>query len=113
MSTELIEEEMRRAVFGSLAPAPVAIETSSPPAQTTASDIKLAQQSKPAEKKKAAKAFTPRLKVTLHVGNEFEGKTFEMSHKADTLGTLVAEQDAVKIAKKKYRYAEVISVKSM
>ena len=47
------------------------------------------------------------------MGNEFEGETYEMIHEADTLSTLLAEQEAVKIAKKKYRYVEVISVKSM
>ena len=67
----------------------------------------------PVAKKKAAKAFTPRLQVTLRVGNEFEGKTFELIHEADTLSKLLAEQDAVKAARKKYRYVEVLSVKSM
>ena len=68
---------------------------------------------KPPQQKKIAKAFTPRLRVTLRVGNEFEGKTYEMIHEADTLSTLLAEQEAVKAAKKKYRYVEVVSVKSM
>ncbi|MNN99750.1 hypothetical protein D3C81_2194780 [compost metagenome] len=53
------------------------------------------------------------MKVTLRVGNEFEGKTHEMTHEADTLSTLLAEQEAVKVARKKYRYVEVVSVKSM
>jgi len=67
----------------------------------------------PAAKKKVAKAFTPRLKVTLRVGNEFEGKMHEFIHEADTLSSLLAEQEAVKAARKKYRYVEVVSVKSM
>lgn len=67
----------------------------------------------PASKKKASKAFTPKLKVTLRVGNEFEGKTYELIYKADTLSSLLAEQYAVKAARKKYRYVEVVSVKSM
>ena len=46
-------------------------------------------------------------------GTEFEGKTLELIHEADTLSKLLAEQDAVKAAKKKYRYVEVVSVKSM
>lgn len=67
----------------------------------------------PASKKKASKAFTPKLKVTLRVGNEFEGKTYELIYEADTLSSLLAEQYAVKAARKKYRYVEVVSVKSM
>jgi len=57
--------------------------------------------------------FTPRLKVTLRVSNEFEGKAFEIVHEADTLSTLLAEQEATKIVRKKFRYVEVVSVKSM
>lgn len=49
----------------------------------------------------------------MQVGNEFEGKTFELLHDADTLRNLLAEQEAVKLARKKYRYVEVISVKSI
>lgn len=47
------------------------------------------------------------------MGNEFEGKMHEIIHEADTLSSLVAEQEATKIAKKKFRFVEVISVKSM
>lgn len=67
----------------------------------------------PVAKKKVAKAFTPRLKVTLRVGNEFEGKMHELIHEADTLSSLLAEQEAVRAARKKYKYVEVESVKSM
>lgn len=70
-------------------------------------------KAKPVTKKKAAKAFTPRLKVTLRVGNEFEGETYALIHEADTLSTLLAEQEATKAARKKYRYVEVVSVKPM
>lgn len=63
--------------------------------------------------KKAAKSFTPRLKVTLRVGNEFEGKMIELVHEANTLSSLLAEQEAVKAARKRYKYVEVVSVKSM
>lgn len=68
---------------------------------------------KPAARKEVAKAFTPRLRVHLRVGNEYEGETFEMMHEADTLSTLLAEQEAVKLAREKFRYVEVVSVKSM
>ena len=67
----------------------------------------------PLVKKKAAKAFTPRLRVTLRVGNEFEGKMIELIHEANTMSSLLAEQEAVRSARKKYKYVEVVSVKSM
>ena len=67
----------------------------------------------PASKRKVAKAFTLRLRVTLGVGNEFEGKMIELIHEADALSSLLAEQEAVKAARKKYKYVEVVSVKSM
>lgn len=47
------------------------------------------------------------------MGNEYEGKTFELIHEANTLSKLLAEQEAVKAARKKYRYIEVVSVDSM
>ena len=34
---------------------------------------------------------------------------FELIHEADTLSTLLAEQQAIKAARKKYRYVEVVS----
>ncbi|XVJ50115.1 hypothetical protein ACDZ94_26915 (plasmid) [Pseudomonas sp. UBT] len=110
MNTELTEEEMRRALFGSPASAAEIITT---PVQAPATETEQAQPVTPPLKKKVAKTFTPRLKLTLRVGNEFEGKTYEMIHEADTLSTLLADQEAVRIAKKKYRYVEVVSVKSM
>lgn len=110
MNTDLSEEEMRHALFGS--PVPVS-QVSAPAAPTLAPKIAPAQPPTPQPKKKAAKAFTPRLRVTMQVGNEFEGKTFELIHEADTLSTLLAEQEAVKAARKKYRYVEVLSVRSL
>ena len=47
------------------------------------------------------------------MGNEFEGKTHEMIHEVNTLSTLLAEQEATKAAKKKFRFVEEVSVKSM
>lgn len=109
MNPELIEEEMRRALFGT----PAALEQSvATPLQAPKPEVAPAQPV-PQQKKRVAKTFTPRLKVTLRVGKEFEGKTYEMFHEADTLSTLLAEQEAVKVARKKYRYVEVVSVKSM
>jgi hypothetical protein len=110
MTTDLTEEEMRRALFGSPTSVPQVTAPLTPP---PIPEIAPAQPAKPQIKKKAAKEFTPRLCVTMQVTNEFEGKTFELIHEADTLSTLLAEQEAVKLARKKYRYVEVISVKSM
>ncbi len=37
----------------------------------------------------------------------------ELIHEVDTLSSLLAEQEAMKAARKKYKYVEVVSVKSM
>ena len=108
MNTELTEEEMRRALFGD---AEVSTPTVIPAAKEPLPEFVIAPQAKPAPKRKASKAFTPRLRVTLRVGNEFEGETQEITHEADTLSTLLAEQEATKLARKKFRYVEVVSVK--
>ncbi|MGH8452284.1 hypothetical protein [Pseudomonas sp.] len=109
MTTELTEEEMRRALFGEPEAPSSLIDTHKQDAEP---EIEIAEQTK-IVKKKPSKTFTPRLRVTLRVGNEFEGKMHEIVHEADTLSSLVAEQEATKIAKKKYRFVETISVKSM
>lgn len=109
MATELTEEEMRRALFGGL-------EATSP---ATANERKLgtnaaiAELPKLAKKKTVLTGFTPRIRVTLRVGNEFEGEMYELIHEADTLSSLVAEQDATRKARKKFRFIEVISVVSV
>lgn len=111
MNPDLTEEEMRRALFGEAQPD---VQVSAPLVEEPVEEVVITKLVvAPAAKKKAAKAFTPRLRVTLRVGNEFEGKMTELIHDAYTLSTLLAEQDAVKTARKKYRYVEVVSVKSM
>ena len=110
MNTGLTEEEMRRALFGESESSAPAINSL---VQDTAPDVVVVQPVKAAKKKKVSKAFTPRLRVTLRVGDEFEGKMHEMVHEADTLSSLVAEQEATKAARKKFRFVEVVSVKSM
>ena len=110
MNLELTEEEMRQALFGN---AEVSAPIIQPVAKETVPEIVIVPPAKPAVKKKVAKAFTPRLRVHLRVGNEYEGETFEMAHEADTLSTLLAEQDAVKLARKKFRYVQVVSIESM
>ena len=111
MNTELTEEEMRRALFGTPQPEE---QVSAPLVKALVEDVAPSKPVvAPAAKKKVAKAFTPRLRVTLRVGNEFEGKMTELIHEADTLSSLLAEQEAVKAARKKYKYVDVVSVKSM
>ena len=111
MNPDLTEEEMRQALFGTAQPE---LEVAAPAVQKPTPETAFTKPAvAPAPKKKVAKAFTPRLRVTMRVGNEFEGKTFELTHEADTLSTLLAEQEAVKAAKKKYKYVEVVSVKPM
>lgn len=97
MSTELTEEEMRRALFGEPQATALVIDTH---AQDTAPELVIEEPTKVVKKKKLSNTFTPRLRVTLRVGNEFEGKMQEIVHEADTLSSLVAEQDATRIAKK-------------
>lgn len=97
MNTELMEDEMRRALFGDSEPCAPAINSD---VQDTVPDVVIIQPVKAAKKKTVSKGFTPRLRVTLRVGNEFEGETHEMIHEADTLSSLVAEQEATKTARK-------------
>ena len=110
MSAGVSGGEMRRALFGSTEPE----EAPTPPTPQPAPEVVFTKSvSTPSPRKKAAKSFTPRLRVTLRVGNEFEGKMHELIHEADTLSSLLAEQEAVRAAKKKYKYVDVVSVKSM
>ncbi|MGY2413082.1 hypothetical protein [Pseudomonas pergaminensis] len=109
MNRELTEEEMRQALFGN---AEISGPASNLLPEELRSDVVAAPVSK-VVKKTVSKALTPRLRVTLRVCNEFEGKAFEIVHDADTLSTLLAEQEATKTAKKKFRYVEVVSVKSL
>src|SRR5476651_2670438 len=88
MNSELTEEEMRRALFGTPRPED---QVSIPLVEEPVKEVVLAKPVvAPAAKKKVAKAFTPRLRVTLMVGNEFEGKMHELIHEADTLSSLLA-----------------------
>lgn len=109
MNEEWTEEEMRQALFGN---AEISAPLSTAPVEEIWPDVAAAPVSKVA-KKKIPKAFTPRLLVTLRVSNEFEERMLEIVHEADTLSTLLAEQEATKAARKKFRYVEVVWVKSM
>jgi len=110
MTSDLSEEEMRRALFGDAEPAPL---VTPPPVPEATAELVFEKPKASLQKKKVAKAFTPRLQVTLMVGNEYEGKMFELIRQADTLSKLLAEQQAVKAARKKFRCVEVVEVKSM
>ncbi len=90
MTPDLTEEEMRRALFGNAEPAAQVGAASIP--EPIPEVVFTKPAAAPAPKKKSAKAFTPRLRVTLRVGNEFEGKMHELIHEADTLSKLLAEQ---------------------
>ncbi|MBN2976395.1 hypothetical protein [Pseudomonas lactucae] len=109
MTVEWTEEEMRQALFGD---AEITAPVSTLPEEEIQPDVATVPVSKVA-KKKVSKTFIPRLLVILRVSNEFEGRTLEIVHEADTLSTLLAEQEATKAARKKFRYVEVVSVKSM
>ncbi|KAE9654234.1 hypothetical protein EJD88_13580 [Pseudomonas sp. PB105] len=110
MNTELTEEEMRQALFGVSVPA---VSTEADPQPEPVPAVVIPPKATPKKQQKTSKSFTPRLRVTLRVGNEFEGQMHEIIHEADTLSTLVAEQEATKAARKKFRFVEVVSVKSM
>ena len=111
MNSKLTEEEMRRALFGE--PELAAPTVAAPVQDSVPEVVEVTQPVKAAKKEKVSKGFTPRLRVTLRVGNEFEGTMHEIVHEADTLSSLVAEQEATKAARKKFRFVEVVSVKTM
>ncbi|WP_454868514.1 hypothetical protein [Pseudomonas farris] len=104
MSTELSEEEMRLALFGSLTEPDPQLATNSPhPILPTSQPSPRAQS--------GTKRSSTKLRVTLHASKDFEGDVEVLVYDASTLSTLIAEQEAKNDAKKKkFRYFEVISV---
>lgn len=112
MNSNLTEEEMRSALFGEPEPEPLALAFAGP-VQELVPELVAAPPVKAVKKVGVSKCFTPRLKVTMRVGNEFEGKMLVIMHEADTLSSLVAEQEATKAARKKFRFMEVVSVNAM
>ncbi|WP_397452106.1 hypothetical protein [Pseudomonas sp. NA-150] len=93
-----LEEEMRRALFGST------------------SGTEPITPLKPAEPPQAARARVrrPRIQVTMKVSKEFEGVTELFIYESDSLSTLTAEIDAKAAAKKqKFKYFDVVSVKTV
>lgn len=98
---------MRRALFGS-SEAPVSAHVAVPKEPPS---IVIVPPAAP-KKTKSTRTFIPKLKVTLRVGNEFEGATELFVYDADTLSRLQAELDATKAARKKFKYIELVSIKS-
>lgn len=106
MSAGLSEEEMRLALFGSPNP-------SDPQPHPEKQEPVIVSKPLPDPKPRSvAKPLSPKLRVTLHVTKEFEGDVEVFIYEANTLSTLVAEQEAKSEAKKKkFRYFDVVSVK--
>lgn len=104
MSTNLTEDEMRQALFGSI---------SKSAASQGPAPVSSATEAQPNPKRRIrSKALSPKLRVVLHVTKEFEGKVEVFTHDANTLSTLIAEQEAKAAARKKrFKYFEVVSVK--
>ncbi|SDB53747.1 hypothetical protein SAMN03159382_04134 [Pseudomonas sp. NFACC23-1] len=101
MTLNLSEEEMRKALFGS--------------AGSVASEVTESLAAKPVLRSvaKAAqrKSSSPRLRVTLKVTKTFDGVEENFTYDANTLSSLIAEQEAKSAAKKKrYKYFEVVSI---
>lgn len=104
MSEKLSEEEMRLALFG-----PSAQSDQESPAMP---EPKVVQTPQAASKlRPTAKALSPKLRVTMRASKEFEGDVEIFTYDANTLSTIVAEQEAKNAAKKqKFKYFDVMSV---
>jgi len=113
MPPDLTEEEMRQALFGAApaAPAAPAGQHMAVMPKVTKPPVDEFRPSAARPKRKVSKPFVPMLRVTLRVGNVFEGATELITFEADTLSTLQAELDARKAARKKFKYLEVVSIK--
>lgn len=106
MRVELSEEEMRQALFGSSTQS----DPQPPPKRLDPGARAKSQAS--SKSRSFAKSVSQKLRVMLHVTKDFEGDVEVFIYDANTLSTLVAEQEAKNEAKKKkFRYFEVISVK--
>lgn len=113
MTVELPEEDMRQGLFGAAhAPAPQ-LPVHDPMADIPDVMIRPPGPSVATRRKKPNKAFTPRMRVTLQVGTVLEGGIRPYVHEADTLSTLLAEQEAVKKARKKCRHVQVEAVEPL
>lgn len=108
MTTQLSEEEMREALFGPSDATPTPPPSEEPPIDP----VPVAPEPPPplAKLAKVARSTGRKLRVTLEVSNEYEGETFVVHYDASTLSQIVAEMDAKKSFKKKYKYITVVSV---
>lgn len=102
MKEDLSEEEMRHALFGTTTNE-VALETH---------DLRIqSEQQHVSKARRARTARSPKLRVTLSVTSQFEGKAETFIYEASTLSTLIAEQEAKTEAKKrKFKYFELVSI---
>lgn len=108
MSAELTEEEMRRALFG-LGSVKAGQDASVGVVSTPATPATNPTPSSGPRPK--SRPLTPKLRVTMNVTKTFEGLVEVFVYEADTLSTLVAEQEAKKAAKKKrFQYFEIVSI---
>jgi hypothetical protein len=104
MTTQLSEEEMRRALFGTTN----LIHTSTPSGRLDPASVPKANlERKPPT---SAKAISSKLRVTLHVSNVFEGYNEIVHYDTSALSKIVAGIDAKKTFKKTYKYITVASV---
>lgn len=105
MKENLSEEEMRHALFG----------VSSNEVIPEAQDSRITSDSQHVSKsRKVANSRSPKLRVTLRVTTEFEGKADMFVYEANTLSSLIAEQQAkAEAKKKKFKYFELISIESI
>lgn len=104
MTDILSEEEMHAALFGGASTA-----TGEPSRHQDYNPLPL-----PASRTPSTKPLVSRLRVTLHVTKVYEGLLELFVHDVNTLSSLVAEAEAKAAAKKKkYRYFELVSVKSV
>lgn len=105
MKDNLSEEEMRHALFG----------TANNEAAPEAQDLRVTSEQQHVSKaRRAATSRSPKLRVTLRVTLEFEGKAEMFVYEASTLSSLIAEQEAKAEAKKrKFKYFELVSIESV
>jgi hypothetical protein len=105
MKENLSEEEMRNALFG----------TAAQETQPETEDRKVTSDQQHVSKaRRVSTSRAPKLRVTLRVTSEFEGKGETLIYEASTLSTLIAEQEAKAEAKKrKFKYFELVSIESI
>lgn len=104
MNEDLSEEEMRRALFGITHINPSKTQ-SNDAASGSALRSEVPQKTPASKKAKASK-----LRVVMHVSNVYEGDYEVVIYETGTLSKIVAEMDAKKSLKKKYKYITVVDV---